>query len=315
MMKSELEYYALPKALSDLSYFTDFTSWLSPDPRIIFQVVQGLIIHDMWSERYGIKISPQQKRAVCSLSAKDILIQSSKLRKRSISYALPRSPEEKVEACCREFSLLAAALFRAKGIPSRARCGFALYLAADGFYEDHWICEYWNGKEWIGIDPQIDPFQQSNFQRYATTEKNIGPEYKEMLLSFDPLHVSTKHFINAGVAWKMYRDGKIDAQKFGIGADPKVYNLKTLYGSWFIRGQVLRDFAALNKAEAVPFLVRLEFGQDWRQWRLAAASDEELRTEDFKLLDTLADLCANPEGRLSEIQKLFENNKELHPLL
>jgi hypothetical protein len=186
-MTSELKYYALPDTLSDLSDFKDFIDWLSPDPRVIFQVTQGLLIHDSWIERYGIKTLPEQKREVCSPSAADILTQSIKLRKVSISLALPRSPEERVEGCCREFTLLATALFRAKGIPARSRCGFALYFAYPGFYEDHWVSEYWNGENWITIDPQVDPFQQSVLQNYANTEKDIDSDYKEMLLSLDPL--------------------------------------------------------------------------------------------------------------------------------
>jgi hypothetical protein len=314
-MPAELKYYAAPGALSDLSDSKDFTGWLAPEPRVIFQVAQGLIIHDMWLERYGVKPRPAQQRSMCTLSADDILTQAAKLRKISISPALPRSPEERVVACCRDFTILATALFRAKCIPARARCGFALYLAAPGFYEDHWVCEYWNGSRWAAIDPQIDPFQQSALQNYANTEKDIDPEYKEMLLSLDPLNVTAKHFVNAGMAWKMYRENEADPDKFGIGADPKKCGLESLYGAWFIRGQLLRDFAALNKVEPAPFLVRLDVGQNWKSWRLVSAKDSELSDGDLKLLDTMAELCVKPEGKLEKLTKLFLGNKELHPLL
>lgn len=314
-MEQELKNYSLSDKLSDLVDFHDFTDWLSPDPRVIFQVTQGLIVHDMWIERYGIKVRPEQTRGICSPSASDILHQAARLRDTSISPALPRSPEERVVACCREFTLLATSLFRAKGIPARARCGFALYLASQGYYEDHWVCEYWNGDEWIAIDPQIDPFQQSAFQNYANTHQPINAEYREMLLSLDPLNVTSKHFINAGEAWQLYRNNKADPNKFGISADPKAYNLRTLYGAWFIRGQLLRDFAALNKIESVPLLVRLEVGQDWKDWRLVSAKDEELSDEDLELLDTLADFCVKPDGRLEKITELFADNRELHPVL
>jgi len=202
-MTPELQYYALPETLTDLSDFKEFTDWLSPDPRVIFQVAQGLIVHDMWLERYGVKAQTEQLRGVCTPSASDMLTQVSKLRKDSLSFAVPRSPEERIIACCREFTVLATALFRAKGIPARARCGFALYLAAPGFYEDHWMCEYWDGDKWIAIDPQIDPFQQSSFQNWANTTKSADPAYKDMLLSLDPMNLTDKHFITAGVAWKM----------------------------------------------------------------------------------------------------------------
>lgn len=47
-MISELEYYKKFGDLTDLTNFKTFTDWLSPDPRVIFQTVQGLIIHDSW---------------------------------------------------------------------------------------------------------------------------------------------------------------------------------------------------------------------------------------------------------------------------
>lgn len=315
MTTAELDNYALPDKLTDLSDFKEFTDWLSPDPRVIFQVAQGLIIHEMWLERYGITARSEQERGVCTTSASDMLTQVSKLGKDGLSLAVPRSPEQRIVACCREFTVLAVALFRAKGIPARARCGFALYLAEPGNYEDHWMCEYWNGKDWIAIDPQIDPFQQSVFQSYASTTKDIDPDYKEMLLSLDPMNLTEKHFINAGIAWRLYREGKADPETFGIGSDPKKFNLETLYGAWFIRGQLLRDFAALNKVEPVPFLVRLDFGQNWAAWRLHSAKDKELSEEDLKLLDTMSDLCAKPDDRLNEINRLFAANEDLQPLL
>lgn len=52
---TEQEYYTQPDALSDLTGYEDFTDWLSPDSRVIFQAAQGLLIHDMWIERYGYR--------------------------------------------------------------------------------------------------------------------------------------------------------------------------------------------------------------------------------------------------------------------
>ncbi|PJE76399.1 hypothetical protein COV05_04710 [Candidatus Uhrbacteria bacterium CG10_big_fil_rev_8_21_14_0_10_48_16] len=309
----EHSHYTHPGALTDLKSFQDFTKWISPDPRVIFQVTQGLLMHDMWVERYGVEIKENQKRKVCSPSASNMLTQAQELE--GFSLALPRSPSARVLGCCREFSVLATALFQAKGIPARARCGFALYLAPPGFYEDHWVCEYWNGVTWTAIDPQIDPFQQSTFQDYANTQSDIDTDYKQMLLTLDPLDVTSEHFINAGNAWKMYRSKTVKASQFGIGVDPQDYGMETLYGAWFLRGQLLRDFGALNKVETVPFLTRLEEKLDWTSWRLVAVDNDQLSQDDLALLDDIADLCAEPDGKLETIKNLFESNPELHPLL
>jgi hypothetical protein len=44
-----------------------------------------------------------------------------------------------------------------EGIPARARCGFGAYFNPP-YFEDHWVCEYWNADEerWILVDPQFD---------------------------------------------------------------------------------------------------------------------------------------------------------------
>jgi hypothetical protein len=314
-MELELDYYKQPGILTDLASFTEFTNWLSPDPRVIFQVAQGLIIHDAWVERYGITTTSRQRRDKCTVSASDILTKVSELRNIQISAALPRSPEERMQACCREYAVLTAAFFKAKGIPSRARCGFALYLAYPDTYEDHWICEYWNGSRWIAIDSQIDPFQQSVLYDYANAHPELEGSYKNMLLTLDPLDLTSEHFINAGDAWKSYRNGDVDPNKFGIGRDPAKHNVESLQGAWFMRGQLLRDFASLNKIETVPFLVMLEVGRNWNDWRLVSAKDDELSDDDWKLLDKIAELCSDPDGNLADINQLFEDNQDLRPLL
>jgi len=141
----------------------------------------------------------------------------------------------------------------------------------------------------------------------------LPPEYKKMLSNLDPLNVTTDHFINAGLAWKQYRQGRVSPNRFGIDDEPLKYALNSLYGPRYMRGQLLRDFAALNKIECAPFLVRLKFGEDWKAWRLMSADDDELENHDLKLLDHIADLCADPGGRLEEINKLFQETPDLQP--
>jgi hypothetical protein len=50
-------------------------------------------------------------------------------------------------------------MLQSQGKPARARCGFGRYFKA-GWYEDHWICEYWNDEQgrWIMVDAQLDDF-------------------------------------------------------------------------------------------------------------------------------------------------------------
>ena len=96
------------------------------------------------------------------------------------------------------------------------------------------------------MDPQIDPYQQSLIE-----------------VDFTPLDVPNSRFLVAGQAWKQCRTGERDPEQFGIACPPEEFGLETLYGLWFVRGNLLRDLAALNKVETVPFLMRLDKGLPW----------------------------------------------------
>jgi hypothetical protein len=211
------------------------------------------------------------------------------------SPALPRSPEARVICCCREFATLFCAILRYKGIPARSRCGFGRYFSPE-YYEDHWICEYWEQSQgrWIQVDPQMDPFQQSTLH-----------------LDFSPLDILPGRFVVAGEAWLKCRSGEIDPMRCGISCDPRKFGLESLYGLWFVRGQLLRDFAALNKVETVPFLVRLGKGLSWHPWRLVGVNDQELSPEDDELLDTIAVYSVQPDPHFEEIRSLYQSNPDL----
>lgn len=51
---------------------------------------------------------------------------------------------DRVIISCRGFTLLLVSVLRYKGIPARARAGFAPYILNNGINIDHWICEYWD---------------------------------------------------------------------------------------------------------------------------------------------------------------------------
>lgn len=304
------EYYNKPGAITDLTDFADFTQWLDTDPRLIFQVTQGIILHDMWAQRYGVSL---QKSQMCKCNTpymKDILAKALELDAKSL--VIPRALEKRVIGCCRDFATLFCAFLRSQNIPARSRCGFAVYLAPESFYEDHWVCEYWRDGRWVMVDPQVDPFQQSTFQDWATKQATIGDTYKDILMNLDPLQIREGvDFLLAGEAWQMCRSGKVDFLKFGISADPSTYRLDSLHGLWFVRGNLLRDFAALNKVEMEPFLDRIERGTGWDEWRFISAKDEDLSKSDWQLLDHIAELSMNPDQHLYEIREVYLREKDL----
>lgn len=116
---------------------------------------------------------------------------------------------------CRHFALLLTTLLRTRGVPARARCGFATYLE-ETHYEDHWVCEYWDDRRsrWVMEDPDL--------QRH-----DVPPD----------------EFVTGSRAWQRCRMGDAACDRFGFGPDA--------CGQWVARVNLVRDFAALNGFEGV----------------------------------------------------------------
>lgn len=172
---------------------------------------------------------------------------------------------------CRDFSVLLAALLRQQGTPARARCGFGRYFLPN-HYEDHWVCEYWNADRgrWALVDAQLDALQCQAL--------NIG---------FDPLDVPRDQFIVGGLAWQMCRANQ---------ADPETFGIHDMHGLWFVRGDFVRDVAALNKMELLP----------WDAWALMEHRDDELQASDLALLDDLASLTCGDVPEFDTVRRLYE---------
>ena len=149
------------------------------------------------------------------------------------------------------------------------------------------------------MDPQLDPLQESFVKQWATSdeEKEKSKIYKNNIDKFNPRDLTEEDFFTAGRIWMLCRENKLDDMKCGIGSpiNPD-WGIDSLYGLWFVRGNLLRDFAAFNKVETAPYLVRISRGLDWKSWRLVGASDNELTDEDWKLLDRIAELTSRGLG-------------------
>lgn len=57
---SSREYYFKPGQITGFTGHKEFLDWLLPDPVILYQVAQGLIIHDGWLKRYNAKVRCEQ---------------------------------------------------------------------------------------------------------------------------------------------------------------------------------------------------------------------------------------------------------------
>ncbi len=240
----------------------------------LVKIVQGLILHAHWTEKYGVFPSDKQKQEPNLRFVAKQLEQIENMDKAALTISRPL--EKRLLGTCRDFSVFLCALLRSRGIPARPRCGFGAYFTP-GKYEDHWICEYWKAdeKRWVMVDAQLDAFQR----------QTLG-------IDFDPLDIPAGLFLTGGKAWQMCRTENADPNKFGVF---------DMYGLWFVRGNLVRDVASLNKMELLP----------WDCWALSTGSDDELSDDDFKLLDRVAPLTLPDSFSFSDVRRTYQTNKGL----
>jgi hypothetical protein len=187
----------------------------------------------------------------------------------------PRPPDRKLLGNCRDHSLLLVSILRHQGIPARARCGFGAYFLPD-HYEDHWVVEYWAEEEnrWVFVDSQLDEVQR-----------------EVLKINFDPLDVPRDQFITGGKAWQMCRSGEQDPGKFGIF---------DMHGPGFVRGNLVRDAASLNKMELLP----------WDCWGVIL-NEQVDDPDDLAVLDEVAALTAGDVPDFETVRSRYEADPRL----
>lgn len=274
-MTDPIEYYARPGLMTDPGDQADLLVGLPAGIAALCRVVQGCMLHIFWAERYGLVLPEERKQEVQLRATSRMLARVRELDDRPL--AEPRPLENRLVGNCRDFSTLLCTLLRHQGVPARARCGFGAYFLPN-HYEDHWVCEYWQPEQqrWVMVDPQLDQFQRDTLD-----------------ITFDPLDMPAGQFLPGGEAWRLCRAGQADPDQFGIF---------DMSGLWFIRGNVVRDLASLNKLELLP----------WDCWGVIDRDFATLPAEDLALLDRVAGLTGVTGNALfPDIRSLYEGNNQL----
>lgn len=238
---------------------------VADEPVGICSVANGLVIQPSDAQALSLpedRFATNQIRPAAALMLALLALDPAPL-------SVSRPPELRLVGTCRHFAVLSCALLRHRGIRARVRCGFATYFQP-GQGVDHWITEYWNQDHdcWVRIDTEIlDSAVLEHPERLAADE-----------------------FLSGGEAWQAFRRGQLDASKFGV------YGTEN-WGSAEIRGNAVRDLAALNKVEVLP----------WDEWgRMTEAYDGKTGPDYDELLDALASACA--AGDSAAITALYSHN-------
>jgi hypothetical protein len=274
LVSDPLTYYAEPGVMTTPGKYSSYLDGLPTDIGALCQVVQGVLIHVFWAEQYGLAREEIRRDEVQLRPVADRLQRIVELD--ALPLTAVREPARRVVGNCRDFTVLLTTILRHQGVPARARCGFGRYFLPD-HYEDHWVCECWNAgqQRWVLVDAQLDALQR-----------------QALHIAFDPLDVPREQFVVGGKAWQLCRSGQADPESFGI---------LDMHGLWFVRGDLVRDVAALNKVELLP----------WDSWGLIEGRDEELTSEDLVLLDRVAELTAGDVPQVETVRALYERQAGL----
>ena len=264
----EREFYARQTPMTDPGVPAVMFDGVDPMPVAVSRMVQGLVLHEHIAAAYGVAVSDAHRQEVHVRRNSDRLLAIRERDGRPLTEA--RDPGERIIGNCRHFTVQAIAVLKARGVPARARCGFGAYFEP-GKYVDHWVGEYWNDAEsrWVLFDAQIDELQRSLFK----------PD-------FDLMDVPRDRFLVAGDAWIACREGRADPSQFGI---------MNQHGLWFIAGNVVRDVAALNGMEMLP----------WDVWGAMVAPTDEMTSERLAYFDELAALTHDAGASFAALRERY----------
>jgi transglutaminase superfamily protein len=233
---------------------------LPGDPVSLCRVASGLVIQPHDASAAGVAEARLDEKQIRPASR----IVSALLAQHDAPLTSPRKPTARVVGTCRHFAVLSTALLRHRGIPARARCGFATYFQP-GQGLDHWVTEYRDGDRWVRIDSEALPL--------PVLER--------------PDDLRPGEFLTGGEAWAAHRAGEIDAATFGVWGTEN-------FGPAEIRGNAIRDLASLNKLETLP----------WDEWgRMEASYKGETGADYDELMDRIA-AVDDPEALYNEVPEL-----------
>src|SRR5262249_18978100 len=199
---------------------------LPADLAALRAVSQQLVFHHWadgdWAEN---GIAPER---ICEIDTRYAAAMFARLGELAdLPLSAARQPRQRLVGCCRDFTVLFVAMARHKGIPSRARVGFA------GYFFDGWL-----------IDPELAQVADGSAQRWRLVEPEIDDGHMDPTdgTSFDALDVPRDRFLTAPRAWQLARSGAVDPERFVVNPGLEIPATRGLPQ---LQRNLVRDLAAL----------------------------------------------------------------------
>lgn len=282
--KEILEFYKETSQFTDLGYYKDFAKNLPNDIEELCILQRMQIIHPVayndkdirkknncfWGDMTKVPITRLDYEEDYFPTAQSMIAE---LLRKNPDYNIKREAKDKINITCRGQAILLASILKAKGIPARARSGFAPYIKYDGISYDHWITEYYDESE--------------NMWKLVDADEHC-PDHE---MGFDLNNIPYDRFIFGANAYLGLREKSIQEDSILYSSDPVTLGMKATLRALFY------DFHALMNNE----IIFLHIPKYIRE------KDFNLSEEEYRELDYLAKLMLNPNKNFNELKEIWKN--------
>ncbi len=195
------------------------------------------------------------------------------LRLDETGFTKNRDVTKRITVSCRQASVLFSAILKEKRIPCRSRAGFMDFGDAGDSYMEHWVNEYWNFNEnrWVLAD--VDGYYEYE-QRFGYSQ-------------FD---LPRRKFVTASEAW--------------LGLRKNTFNKKLdVFSPTLLEGVCEYLFMDLHA------LMNNEIFYSYQPLYLRGGI-QTLNEKELHELDALAELLAEPDKNMEQIEHLLAANEK-----
>lgn len=285
---NEIEFYKKTSCFTELGLYKNFAQALPDDIRELCLLQRHQIIHPVAIMKCG-GLGAKSSQPILTfhgdmtqIPCDSLLFENERfptalsilaeLLRRENKYSCERKIQNKMHLTCREQAILLAAILKAKGIPARARSGYAPYISNDGVFHDHWICERFCDKE----------------NRWVLTDADCCVEN----LDFDFADIPCDKFLFGAQSYLKIRNKEICDNALEFASVPPTHGMRAALQSLFY------DLHSLMNDEIF----------FWHSPRYIVEKNFNLSQAEFEELDSIANLMLEPSKNFEKICDIWESS-------